>query len=56
MYRIGGKKNMYAREMSEELRKIQLTGGSTYIISLPKTWIDRMGLGKGSIVRYVPDY
>jgi phosphate uptake regulator len=50
MYRIGGKKNMYAREMSEELRKIQLTGGSTYIISLPKTWIDRMGLGKGSIV------
>lgn len=35
---------------SEELRKIQVTGGSTYIISLPKTWIDQMGLKRSSVV------
>jgi phosphate uptake regulator len=34
----------------EELRKIQVTGGSTYIISLPKTWVDQMGLKRGSVV------
>lgn len=34
----------------EELRKIQVTGGSTYIISLPKTWVDQAGLGRGSVV------
>jgi phosphate uptake regulator len=34
----------------EELRKIQVTGGSTYIISLPKNWVDHMGLKKGSVV------
>lgn len=27
-----------------ELRKIQVTGGSTHVISLPKKWIDRNGL------------
>ncbi|MBN1683533.1 AbrB/MazE/SpoVT family DNA-binding domain-containing protein [Candidatus Bathyarchaeota archaeon] len=35
---------------SEELRKIQVTGGSTYIISLPKTWVDQLGLKRGSVV------
>jgi len=34
----------------EELRKIQLTGGSTYIVSLPKGWVEGMGLGRGSVV------
>ncbi len=34
----------------EELRKIQVTGGSTYIISLPKDWVDQLGLKKGSVV------
>lgn len=29
-----------------ELRKIQVTGGSTHVISLPKKWIDRSGLGR----------
>ncbi len=41
---------MSGRDQMEELRKIQVTGGSTYIISLPKTWIDQMGLGRGSVV------
>ena len=27
-----------------ELRKIQVTGGSTHVISLPKKWVDRNGL------------
>ncbi|MFH2111478.1 MAG: phosphate uptake regulator PhoU [Candidatus Bathyarchaeota archaeon] len=35
----------------EELRKIQVTGGSTYIVSLPKNWVEQMGLQKGSIIR-----
>jgi phosphate uptake regulator len=35
---------------NEELRKIQVTGGSTYIISLPKNWIDQMGLKRSSVV------
>jgi phosphate uptake regulator len=29
-----------------ELRKIQVTGGSTHVVSLPKKWIDRTGLGR----------
>jgi len=36
---------------SEETRKLQFTGGSTYIISLPKKWIDRNQLTKGSVIR-----
>ena len=40
----------------QEIRKLQVTGGSgnkdketgTYIISLPKKWIQQMGLKKGS--------
>jgi len=35
---------------SEELRKIQLTGGSTFIVSLPKGWVEKVGLGRGSVV------
>ena len=34
----------------EELRKLQLTGGSTYIVSLPKEWVKQMGLERGSLV------
>jgi phosphate uptake regulator len=32
----------------EETRKLQMTGGSTYIISLPKEWITQNELKKGS--------
>ena len=31
-----------------ETRKLQITGGSTYIISLPKRWVTQNGLEKGS--------
>jgi phosphate uptake regulator len=37
-----------ARAEKEEQRKLQLTGGSTYIISLPKEWVTRNQLKKGS--------
>ncbi|HDP97207.1 MAG TPA: phosphate uptake regulator PhoU [Euryarchaeota archaeon] len=32
------------------IRRIQKTGGSTYIVSLPKDWISDSGLGKGDEV------
>lgn len=35
---------------AEEMRKVQLTGGSTYIVSLPKRWVQQMGLQRGSLV------
>ena len=31
-----------------ETRKLQVTGGSTYVISLPKRWVTQNGLEKGS--------
>jgi phosphate uptake regulator len=36
------------KEPSEETRKIQLTGKSTYIVSLPKKWVTSMNLKAGS--------
>ena len=36
---------------SEETRKLQFTGGSTYTISLPKKWIKQNQLNRGSILR-----
>jgi len=41
---------MSERGAQEEVRKLQITGGSTYIVSLPKGWVENMGLGKGSQV------
>ena len=37
--------------MSKTVRRIQLTGGSTYIVSLPSEWIKENKLTKGSEVR-----
>jgi phosphate uptake regulator len=33
-----------------ELRKLQVTGGSTHVVSLPKKWIDRNGLGRSDTI------
>ena len=33
---------------NEETRKLQITGGSTYVLSLPKRWVTQSGLEKGS--------
>jgi phosphate uptake regulator len=38
-------------KQDEETRKIQFTGGSTYIISLPKRWISVNQLKKGSFIK-----
>ena len=38
-------------EGQEETRKIQFTGKSSYIISLPKQWVTDLGLKKGDQVR-----
>ncbi|MDE1861376.1 MAG: phosphate uptake regulator PhoU [Thaumarchaeota archaeon] len=38
---------------SEEMRKIQFTGKSSYIVSLPKQWIADMGLRQGDQVAVV---
>ena len=36
------------------LRRIQITGGSTYIVSLPKTWAESMKLRAGDYVQIIP--
>jgi len=36
---------------SEETRKVQFTGGSTYIISLPKRWVTQNQLKRGSFIK-----
>lgn len=35
-------------------RRIQKTGGSTYIISLPKSWVVSRGLGAGDVLVFTP--
>ena len=37
-------------ESKVEFRKLQVTGGSTYIVSLPKTWIKANNLNPSDIV------
>lgn len=32
------------------VRRVQLTGGSTYIVSIPKEWASEIGITKGSLV------
>jgi phosphate uptake regulator len=39
-----------SRTRDGEARKLQVTGGSTYIISLPKKWVARNQLRKGSFL------
>ncbi len=41
--------------MSEikQIRRLQITGGSTYIVSLPKTWIDELHLKKNSNITLI---
>src|SRR5437867_6259732 len=33
-----------------ELRKLQVTGGSTHVVGVPKKWVDRNGLGRSDTV------
>ena len=45
----GGSANM-SQESKVEFRKLQVTGGSTYIVSLPKNWIKANNLNPSDIV------
>jgi phosphate uptake regulator len=49
--------NEHSERRNEESRKLQLTGGSTYIISLPKRWVVQNQLRKNStlVVRLEDD-
>ncbi|SEH52070.1 Phosphate uptake regulator [Halopenitus malekzadehii] len=38
-----------------ETRKVQVTGGSTYTVSIPKTWANRNDVEAGSEVEFYPD-
>ena len=38
-----------------EFRKLQVTGGSTIIVSLPKEWVKSNDLKKGDVVSFMPD-
>ena len=42
---------MWQEKNAEEARKVQFTGGSTYIISLPKKWIFQNQIRKGSFIK-----
>ena len=44
---------MEIAENSKQTRKMQLSGGSTYIISLPKNWIDELKIQVGESVTLV---
>jgi len=38
-----------------ETRKVQVTGGSTYTVSIPKTWATDNGVSAGSTVEFYPE-
>ncbi|WP_440764344.1 PhoU domain-containing protein [Natronorubrum sp. DTA7] len=38
-----------------ETRKVQVTGGSTYTVSLPKSWATENGVGAGTTVEFYPE-
>ncbi|ARS91316.1 phosphate uptake regulator PhoU [Natrarchaeobaculum aegyptiacum] len=38
-----------------ETRKVQVTGGSTYTVSLPKTWATENGVEAGTTVEFFPE-
>jgi len=37
-----------------ELRKLQMTGGASYTVSLPKDWVKEQGLKVGDVVAVMP--
>jgi phosphate uptake regulator len=48
--------NMLNHHKTEEIRKIQFTGSSSYIVSLPKKWIQELGIKPGdSVIVSRPD-
>lgn len=54
----GKKEGRVWRTGGSFVRRIQMTGGSTYIVSLPKEWVKSVGLKHGSeiYIDVLPDY
>src|SRR5215471_21758135 len=48
--------NYVVSQMSKEveLRKLQMTGGASYTVSLPKDWVKEQGLKVGDVVAVLP--
>ena len=44
---------MSTKTKNIERRNIQISGGSTYVISLPKKWIERLNLKNGDSMQIV---
>ena len=42
-------------EMDMETRKVQVTGGSTYTVSIPKSWANDNDVSAGSTVEFYPE-
>lgn len=42
------------RGPSLELRKIQMTGGASYTVTLPKEWVQKARLSTGDLIGFVP--
>ncbi len=40
---------------SMETRKVQVTGGSTFTVSLPKDWATENGVSAGSVIEFYPE-
>ena len=43
------------RSVCMETRKVQVTGGSTYTVSIPKTWATENGVEAGTEIEFFPD-
>ncbi len=44
----------HSKKTGMETRKVQITGKSTYIISLPKTWVNKVKIRNGNSVVLIP--
>ena len=44
---------MEALESSKQTRRMQLSGGSTYIVSLPKSWIEELKIKVGENITII---
>ena len=46
--------NIYSDNPSMDIRRVQVTGGSSFMITLPKEWAESVGLKKNDPVMVVP--
>src|SRR5690349_19687821 len=46
--------SLYAAPFLMEIRKIQITGGNSYVVSLPKSWVKDAGLKAKDAVLVLP--